>query len=666
MSSVATTKTGSVQSGLLAFLRGRMKLLALLGVVAVWVVIWAMTRGTHTLEIGGAQVTDAHRWFADRANSIEDAASAATNPVFIATNGIADALKSVITYIQGLFTVATFPRPLPQVGWLGTTALAAWATFAVAGWRSLLLVVPCFLVFGALGLWADSIDTLIITGVAVVLCVVIGVPLGILMAHSKAASAVITPILDVMQTMPSFSYLLPIVIIFSIGSPAAIVVIFIYAVPPVIRITAHGIRSVPSTTLEATASLGQTGWQRLKDVELPMAKKTIIVGVNQTTMAALAMAIIAGYIDSPGLGGNVLSALQRNQLGNAAVAGLAIVLMAIMLDRTTTAASERAERAARSGTAGSNRRRIALIGGGVLTVVALWLSHTQRAYNVFPSSPDLGTPIANAVDGFEGWLLRDVSSFTSSVQVNFTDYFLNPLQDLIANSPWFVSGIMILAIAYLVGGLRALAVGVVCLTGVYFLDLWNDAMITITSVLVATVVVMVISLVLGVIMGRSRVADRGIRPVLDAAQTIPAFIYLIPILILFGPNRFTAIIAGVIYSVPIATKLIADGISGVDPTTIEAAHSAGTNRMQMITKVQIPMARSSLVLATNQGLLYVLSMVVLGGMVGAGALGGDIVTGFRQGAFVGRGLAASVTVVLIGIMLDRITRYGAQQAPGTA
>jgi glycine betaine/proline transport system permease protein len=130
---------------------------------------------------------------------------------------------------------------------------------------------------------------------------------------------------------------------------------------------------------------------------------------------------------------------------------------------------------------------------------------------------------------------------------------------------------------------------------------------------------------------------------------------------MFGPNRFTAIVAGVIYAVPPATKLVADGIRGVDPTTVEAARSSGTSRLQMVIKVQLPMAKGSLVLAANQGLLYVLSMVVVGGMVGAGALGADIVTGFRQTSFVGRGLAAAVTVVLVGIMLDRITRYGAQR-----
>ena len=138
-------------------------------------------------------------------------------------------------------------------------------------------------------------------------------------------------------------------------------------------------------------------------------------------------------------------------------------------------------------------------------------------------------------------------------------------------------------------------------------------------------------------MGRSRRADTVIRPFLDAFQMIPPFVYLVPALALFGAGRFTAIVAAVAYAVPIATKLVADGIRGVSPTTVEAARSSGSTRWQMITKVQLPMAREALVLATNQGLLYVLSMVVIGGMVGGGSLGYIVVSGFSPGPAVRQG-----------------------------
>lgn len=664
MTTAATTARARVRSEgrVTAALRARPRLWALLAVVVVWIVIWSFTEGTHTLEISTSTRTDVHNWFQDLSDSIGNAFASQSSWIVQVISSFADAMDSIFTWLQHIFTVAEFPRPLPQIGWLGTIALAALATFAIAGWRLVLLVVPAFLLFGFLGYWADSVDTLLITLFSVLIACLVGIPLGIWMGHSKVVSAIVTPVLDVMQTMPSFVYLLPFSILFGIGPAAAIMVTLVYATPPVVRISAHALRTLNAGVLEATSSMGQTRVQRLVKVELPLAKRTIIVGVNQTIMAALSMATIAAYIDGPGLGQPVLDGLKRGQFGTSFVAGICIVIAAIMLDRTTTAASVRSEQARRAGNHGRRIRRIALAVGAVGTLIAVYLSNTLIWANEFPSKPDLGTPIRNAVDDFGNWLLTDLSGFTSSIQDSFTNWFLNPVQSLVAESPWFVTGTAIVLIAAIVGGLRAVVATLVCLAGIYALDLWYNAMVTLTSVLVATVLVVLIAVVLGVAMGRSLGVDRAVRPFLDAGQTIPPFVPLIPVLILFGPNRFTAIIAAVIYAVPIATKLVADGIRGVSPETIEASRSTGANRWQEITKVQLPMARGSLLLATNQGLLYVLSMVVIGGMVGAGGLGFDIVKGFRQAEYVGRGLAAGITVVLLGIMLDRITTYGAERA----
>jgi glycine betaine/proline transport system permease protein len=163
-------------------------------------------------------------------------------------------------------------------------------------------------------------------------------------------------------------------------------------------------------------------------------------------------------------------------------------------------------------------------------------------------------------------------------------------------------------------------------------------------------------------MARRRSVDLTLRPLLDAGQTIPPFVYLIPALALFGPTRFTAIVAGIIYAAPAAIKLVADGVKGVSPSAIEASRSTGATTWQEITKVQLPMAKGSLVLAANQGLLYVLSMAVIGGMVGAGALGYDIVIGFSRTELWGKGAAAGITIVLLGIMIDRIARAAARDS----
>jgi glycine betaine/proline transport system permease protein len=166
-------------------------------------------------------------------------------------------------------------------------------------------------------------------------------------------------------------------------------------------------------------------------------------------------------------------------------------------------------------------------------------------------------------------------------------------------------------------------------------------------------------------MARNPRVDLVLRPLLDTGQTIPPFVYLIPMLALFDPTRFTAIIAGVVYAAPVAIKLVADGVKGVSPTTIEAARSTGSTTWQEITKVQLPMARGSLVLAANQGLLYVLAMAVIGGMVGAGALGYDVVLGFSRSEEWGKGAAAGISIVLLGIMVDRIARAAARDDPVT-
>jgi glycine betaine/proline transport system permease protein len=629
-----------------------------LGVLVVWVLGWVIWRGTATLEIGGAELTGFHRWL----NGIRDAFDAAREGSFFfeyIIGGISAAIDATVSGLRDLLSQPSFPRPVPEIGWLGVVALFTWVAYALAGVRSAVLVLVGLLAFGFLGYWEDSIDLLIVTFVAVLVCVLIGIPLGIWMARSKRANGVITPILDVMQTMPSFAYLAPLVLVFGIGPASAVVTTLIYALPPLARITAHGIRTVSPTTIEAVRSMGTSRWQILRTVQLPMARRTIIVGLNQCTMAALSMATIAALINGPGLGQPVAQALQSLDIGNAFVSGIAIVIMAIVLDRTTTAASERSEVATRSGAGGARNRRIALIAGAVLVVIAIYLSRTWIQLAEFPDQPDLGAPLAAGVSAFTDWLVSGVSGFTGAVTDLVSNLLLNPLQSLLADTPWWLMALVLLAFAYLLGGWRPAATALVCELIILGTGMWNESMKTLTTTLIATLAVIAIAMIIGVWMGRNRRADTGVRPFLDAFQTIPPFVYLVPALALFGTSRFTAIVAAVAFGVPVATKLIADGIRGVSPTSVEAARAAGTTAWQMISKVQLPMARAAVVLASNQGLLYVLSMVVIGGLVGGGGLGYHVVAGFSQSQLFGKGLAAGIAITALGVMLDRTAQYAA-------
>ena len=663
--------------------------LKLLGILVVWLVGYFALSGQMTKALGLQDTTELHQKFNDARDwvQLEGADNWLVGGVF---GGISDALNAVVLFFQELIAIPAFPRPVPEIGWLGVVALGAWITYAFAGLRSTILVTATLLFFGVVDLWSDSMDTLIITMLAVVICMVVGIPLGIWMARRKAVSNSVTPVLDIMQTFPPFCYLAPLALFFGIGSACALVLTIIYALPPLVRITEHGIRSVSPTTQEAARSLGLTSGQMLRQVRLPMARRTIVVGINQCMMAALSMATIAALVNGPGLGKPVVSALQTLNVGAASVAGLAIVFMAIMLDRTTTAASERGTGRSTVGSAsgmgvmlttvvlerlprwateepgrGQRVPRVTSAGRWLLlavlfvpVLVCVYLSRQQLRFAEFPDS-SVGPELARRINEFTDWFVGNVDTFTIWLKDQVTVYVINPLQDLLSQSPWWLMAFVLLGVAYVLGGWRPAAITLVCEGVILWTGLWNDTMITLSMTLIATALVMVIAVILGVSMGRSRRADVSIRPFLDAFQVIPPFVYLVPALALFAPGRFTAIIAATAYAVPIATKLVADGIRGVAPTTVEAARSTGSTRWQMISKVQLPMARESLVLATNQGLLYVLSMVVIGGMVGGGSLGYIVVSGFSQDQLFGKGLCAGIAIAALGVMLDRIARYAA-------
>ncbi len=669
----------------------------LLGILAFWLIGFFALQGKNTKALGLQDTTDLHRKFNEARDWVQ--LEGQDNWFFGGVLGtIGDFLNWAFEKLQGLISTGIFPRPVPEIGWIGVVAIAAWVTYVFAGLRYTILVTVCMLLFGVFGLWEFAMDTLIVTGVSVGFCMLIGIPIGIWMARKKSVSTVVTPILDVMQTFPPFCYLAPMALFFGIGPATAIILTLIYALPPLVRITEHGIRTVSPTTVEAARSMGLTRGQMLRQVQLPMARRTIVVGINQCMMAALSMATIAALVNGPGLGKPVVSALQIQNVGAASVAGLAIVAMAIMLDRTTTAASERSagrtdvasvsgpgvmltgvmlERLPRWATedAGKGQRLPRLTKAGRWLLMGLllvpvgffiWLSRFKLNFAEFPDVSE--TPVIKYISGIEltgyindftDWFVGWADTYTLWLKDNITEWVINPLQDLMGESPWWVMALVLLAVAYVLGGWRPTVIALVCEAIIFWTGLWNDTMITLAMTLIATALVMAIAVFLGVAMGRNRRADLAIRPFLDAFQTIPPFVYLVPALALFTASRFTAIVAAVAYAMPIATKLVADGIRGVSPTTVEAARASGSTSWQMISKVQLPMARESLVLATNQGLLYVLSMVVIGGMVGGGSLGYIVVSGFSQDQLFGKGLAAGIAIAALGVMLDRIARYAA-------
>ncbi|SEG55668.1 glycine betaine/proline transport system permease protein [Nonomuraea solani] len=608
------------------------------GVVVLFAGAYLVFQGTGTLPHDDEApqflaVTDLREWIDDHRND---------NPLFLYF------LNYIRLFVGALYDL--FQGTLHALGWPGITGVMGGLAWLAGGYRIALVAVAGVSAFGVLGLWESSVDTLALVSVAVLLSLLIGIPLGVWAGLSGRVRRVITPVLDVMQIMPTFAYLAPLALFFHIGAPAGAIATMIYAIPPAIRISALAISEVSPTAVEASTSLGATRRQTLFKVYLPLARSTMALAVNQTIMMALSMVVIANLISAPGLGGDIIRGLSRAQVGIMLPAGIAIVIMAVLLDRMMTAVSRRDPHA--------RRRRSDLIAAGALAGAGLALIPVLPP--VWPEN--LTINLVAEVNDAVRWAETNWYAVTTFIKDVFSHGLLNPLESLLVSAPWWLVALAVLTLAWRVSGVRPALIALACLLAIALLGVWEHTMQTMTTVAVAVLVTLVIGLLLGVAAARSPRYSAIQRPLLDAAQTMPAFVYLLPALALFETTRFTAIFASVIYAVPPVVRLVEDGIKAVPATVVEAATSAGSTPRQLLWKVQLPMARQAILLAANQGIVMTLAMVVVGGLVGAGALGYDVVAGFSQRTDFGMGFVAGIATVLLGVMLDRITQ-GADRRP---
>jgi glycine betaine/proline transport system permease protein len=642
---VSTTPLDRPAGGPLAgLLRNRAlgKLLLLAVVAAVLVPLaharWSSGTWPHALTVDVSQpLADASTWILDHRD---------THPLFLYFFGHIS--NAIIVSVRAVYLV------LLAAGWAGVTAAAGLIAWRVAGVRLAAGAgaVVAFLVCGGLGMWVPTMQTLALMVVAVLASVVIGALLGLAGGLSDTMHRVLRPVLDTMQVLPAYAYLLPVALVFGMGVPAAVLATVVYAAPPMARLTALGLRSADAGVMEAVASLGATGRQRLLTARLPLARKELLLGLNQTIMMALSMAVIASVIGAGGLGDRVYQALASVDVGAALAAGIPIVLLAVVLDRVTGAAGERL---------GSHEHAPAPWKWGIVAagtvVVALAARFADRLD--WPGSwvVSIAAPVNDAVDWMTDHLYTGVPYIggTADWAAHFTTWILDPLRSGLTWLPWWSVLLIVAALAWLIGTWRTALTAAGAMAAIGVLGVWKSSLDTLSQVLAAVAVTLVLGFVIGIAAARSSRLERILRPVLDVFQTLPQFVYLIPVVALFGIGRAPAVAAAVVYALPAVVRITTQGLRQVDPAAMESARSMGATTGQQLRQVQLPLARPALLLAVNQGVVLVLAVVIIGGLVGGGALGYDVVAGLARGDLA-TGLVAGAAIVCLGLMLDRVTQ----------
>jgi glycine betaine/proline transport system permease protein len=587
-------------------------------------------------------LNDFQTWLVDQRN-------AESPSVVIRTfNGFASFLDDLVTWLTRLFGWMT---------WIGASVVGVLVALRFGGRKAAIWAVGAFATFALSGLWTESMQTLALMLAAVTLSLLVGIPLGVAAGRSDRFNRSITPVLDAMQIIPAFAYLMPIVLLFSVGPGAAVITTMIYAVPPAIRITALGIRGVASNTVEAAQALGSTKRQLLQKVQLPLARRTLLLGVNQTILFALSMVVIAGLIGGKGLGDVVTSGL-NSYPALAILAGIVIVVMAMALDRVTEAVADRTDPTRRHLTPDVRRRlrraSIATATVAVAVVAAARMLGATADYSRWTARDWLLARIQSVLDYVANpdTLLFQITSWIGD---HIIQYGLQPLGEFLHLTPWFVVLAGFTAIALVVSGWRPALTTFLMLGLIGVIGQWEPAMDTASQVLVATGLAVALGLGLGVLAAESRTFSRALRPVNDVLQTLPQLVYLIPLIYLMPVSTVPGVIAGVLYAFPIVVRLVENGLRNVEANTVEAATSFGATRRQVLLKVRIPLAQDSIMLGVNQGIIMVLAVVVIGGLVGSPGLGYEVAQGLGRSDF-GLGVIASLAILALGIALDRVTR----------
>ncbi len=542
--------------------------------------------------------------------------------------------------------------PVPPLSWLAVVGLVALLGHRAGGLGLALLSAGCFLFIAVFGQWTSAMITLASILIAVPIGVAGGMALGLAAYRWPWFARAITPLLDLMQTIPVFAYLVPILILFGFGPVAAVIATVIYAMPPMTRITQLSLLRVPGELRDLGNMVGCSRRQMTWRVMVPSAKEGLMVGVNQVIMLSLNMVIIASMIGAGGLGFDVLAALRRLDFGAGLEAGFAIVALAIALDRISQAlANERAVKGA-----GRNAYLWAALATIALAaVLALLMPAAQRYPEAWQLST--GTFWGRVVEWINVNYFDTLEAVKNALLINV----LIPFKRFLVGLPWAGVALLLAVVGWRLSGWRLAALVAALTVFIAATGLWEKAMITVYLCGISVAIAMLIGLPIGVLAAERDSLWRWVRLAIDTLQTLPSFVYLMPAVMLFRVGDFTAMIAVVAYAIAPAIRYTALGLQGVDARLIEAGRAMGCTPWQILTRIKLRLAFPEIMLGLNQTIMFALSMLVITALVGTRDLGQEVYIALTK-ADSGRGLVAGLAVAFIAIIADRLIGAAAARA----
>ena len=575
-------------------------------------------------------------------------------------------LKTIVMFTSWDFINDNPWAKLPGLPWTVVTGAAVLLGYNLGGRFLAILVGGSLTYISLFGQWEPAMKTLSLVLVAASISVLFGLLLGIAAYRSRIVEQILSPILGIAQTMPQFSYLVPMFVLFGLGDHAGALATIVFATPPMVRLTLLGLKSVPNEVVEAGLMSGCTRRQLMFGVMLPSARQNILVGVNQVIMQCLAMVVIASLIGATGIGDDLLKALNGLKLGKAFELGVCIVLIAITLDKMSLAwANKPIDYFADLSFSERHRNKfilVAIVAAGVVLALIGRSVFDGGINYFFIIDTNKGLTTEAFLDAGIDWMVttwfQPLEAFKAWVFVDV----LEPVRSAFRGMPAIATFTLVMGIGYIIGGFRSALIVGGYLLFIALTAWWDRALTTAYFVAIALVIAGSLGALLGIMLARNARASKVALIVCDTLQTFPSFIYLIPAIMLFQVSNIAVLIAITPYAMIPALRYTIEGLRNVSPALQDAGSMSGVSRMQRLFSIELPLAFPHMVLGINQTVMFALAMVIIGAMIGSTQDLGELILGSLSDANgIGTGLILGLNVAFMGLIIDHLLNTWARE-----